>query len=108
MNGAKKKKLLMRLLIESRDFMYEFLKEDLENNYDDPHLQDMLYWLAIMLRDIMVISKKLKERDDEEFQNGEGGVSSVLHILLEEIYWHLNEKSQSLDTYLRSSYYIVY
>jgi len=96
MDGLKKKELLVRLLNESREFMDEFLKEDLENNvnYEDPRLQDMLYWLAIMLRDIMVISKKLKERYDEDFRSREGTVSLILHLFLEQIEELWPEKSR--------------
>ena len=85
--------MLIRLLDEAKDFMDEFLKHDLENtvNYNDPELQDILYWLAVILQDLMVIAKKLREYSNEDLQGG--GMTLVSHILLKKIEVLWPEKS---------------
>ena len=94
MRGSEKKELLIRLLDDAKDFMDEFLKYDLENavNYNDPELQDLLYWLAVILRDMMVIAKKLRENYDQDFEGG--GMTLVLNFLLEKIEELWPEKSK--------------
>ena len=85
MPSSEKKILLMKLFNEAKDFMDEYLQHDLENviNYNDPGLQDLLYWLAVILRDLMVITKKLREHYEEDFDGG--GMSLILNQLLEKI-----------------------
>lgn len=84
-----KKGLLLRLLDETQDFIKEDLKQELEyeTDYDDLEIQDYLYSLAIILRDLMVITKKLRERHDEDYRSG--GMSLVLDSFLRriEILW---------------------
>ena len=79
-----KKSLLLRLYDESQDFMDD-LKDELENHidYDDPEIQEELYWLAIILRDLMVVTKKLRESHDSEFRND--FMSLILNSLLQRI-----------------------
>ncbi len=85
MSGQEKKQLLIRLLDEAREFMDEFLKEDLENaiDYNDPELQRFLYALAVILRDLMVIAKKLRQSYDNDLEDG--GMTLILNFLLEKI-----------------------
>ena len=94
MRGSEKKELLIRLFDDTKDFIDEFLKYDLENaiNYNDPELQDLLYWLAVILRDMMVIAKKLRENYDQDFEGL--GMTLVLNFLLEKIEELWPEKSK--------------
>lgn len=84
-NGSEKKKLLMRLLEDAKGIMDEFLKKDLKNkiNYGNPDIQHLLYWLAILLRDIMAVAVELRVNYDETFQDG--GIGLILHEYLREI-----------------------
>lgn len=77
-----KKELLLRLFYEAQDFMKENLKQELEyeTDFKDSEIQDILYWLAIILRDLMVITKKLREHHDEDYRSG--GKSWVLNSFL--------------------------
>lgn len=72
----------MEIFSESKYYMDEFLKDDLENNvdYEDPELQTFLYWLAVMLRDVMAISLELRERHDMDIPSG-GMVIRLNHLL---------------------------
>lgn len=70
MEKLDKKALIMRLYDEVQEIMPD-LKQELEKfvDYDDPDIQKKLYWLAIILRDLLAFNKKLRERHDEEYRN---------------------------------------
>lgn len=81
MSGLEKKELLIRLFNETREYMDDFLIDELENtiDYENPEIQEYLRVLGILLHDIIVITKKLNE--ELEYQ-----VSSIiLNHFLEEI-----------------------
>ncbi|MFO8020139.1 MAG: hypothetical protein R6U96_16060 [Promethearchaeia archaeon] len=67
-----KKELLLRLYKESQDFMND-LEQDLtsEIDFDESEIQENLYLGAIILRDLMVVIKKLRERHDEGYRSEE-------------------------------------
>lgn len=79
-----KKELMLRLLWEVKDFQGD-LQEELENeqDYDDPEIQEYLYWLSHVMREFLVLTKKLRERHDRMYQNDV--MSLVLNTYLQRI-----------------------